>query len=122
MATITEERFAALEAGGNKTMALLEKAQFRAVAGNLQGFGETPRDALDALTAQITTEIAVPIAILPFNRGDVFFNEAQHDRLQELKARQATLTVGETQELDALIEAEFDAAIARQKSVQQVKR
>jgi citrate lyase gamma subunit len=63
----------------------------------------------------------VPIAIVPFNRGDAFFTRAQHDRLQELKARQATLTAAETQELDALIEAEFDAAIARQKSIQQVK-
>jgi hypothetical protein len=103
-------------------MSLLKTAQFRAVAGNVQGFGATPREALDALTAQIPADATLPIAIVPFNRGDVFFTQAQHDRLQDLTARQATLTATETQELDALIEAEFDAAIARQKSVQQVKQ
>ncbi|GAB4462134.1 MAG: hypothetical protein OHK0029_28430 [Armatimonadaceae bacterium] len=102
-------------------MVHLENAQFRAVAGKKQGFGTTPHEALDALMAQIPADETLPIAILPFNRGDAFFTQAQHDRLQDLKARQSTLTPAEVQELDALIEAEFDAAIARQKSVPQVK-
>lgn len=48
--------------------------------------------------------------------GDVYFSDAQQARLQELKSCQETLTVEERTELDGLIEAAFDATIARTKA------
>ena len=101
-------------------MSSLESAQFRAVAGDTQGFGATPNEALDALVTMFP-DFGMPIIILPFNRGDVFFTQAQHDRLQELKASRTARTADETRELDHLIEAEFEASVARMQSVQRVK-
>src|SRR5438552_2946351 len=91
----------------------LETAQFRATAGTVQGFGATPREALDSLMAHLSGDMPTPIVIWPFNRGDAFFAEAQQARLQELKGRRVALTEAERAELEQLIEASFDATIAR---------
>ena len=99
----------------------MDTAQFRAVSGEKEGLGATPQEALDALIAGLPSDFGTPIVILPFNRGDVFFTQAQQDRLLELKTRQSLLTDAEDQELDNLIEAAFNASVARMQSVQPVK-
>jgi hypothetical protein len=99
----------------------LEKMQFRATAGEAQGLGTTPRDALEALMKNIQNDIVTPIIIWPFNQGDEFFTESQHQRLQELKAQRSTLTLSEKQELEQLVEAAFDATIARTQKLQRIK-
>jgi hypothetical protein len=94
-----------------------EIAQFRACAGEAQGFGATPREALDALMEHLPDDAPAPIVIWPFNRGDAFFTEAQQNRLRELKARRERLTAAEQEELEHLVEAAFDATIARTQSL-----
>ncbi len=44
---------------------------------------------------------------------DVYFTQGQFDRMQELLARRTSLTHAENVELDALIDAELDATVAR---------
>jgi hypothetical protein len=99
----------------------LETAQFRACAGQVQGFGITPREALEDLLTRFPTETPTPIVILPFNRGDSFFTDAQQERLQELKANENRTEI-QDKELESLVEAAFDATIARTQSLQQVKQ
>jgi len=88
-------------------------AKFRATAGSLQGFGATPQQALTDLLRYLADEPSSPIVIWPYNRGDLFFTEEQHARLQELKQRQDSLTAEERRELEELIAAAFDATVAR---------
>ncbi len=98
-----------------------DKAQFRAVAGEQQGFGKTPQEALNALMALLPDNASTPIVIWPYNRGDAFFTEAQQARLQELKSRRDTLSEAEREEWEHLVEAAFDATIARTQSLPLVK-
>ncbi|HLK60787.1 MAG TPA: hypothetical protein VKU00_29760 [Chthonomonadaceae bacterium] len=102
-------------------MSLQETAQFRATAGAQQGFGATPQEALAALIACLPHDAPTPIVIWPYNRGDAFFTDAQQARLQELKSRRETLTKEESEELERLIEASFDAMIARTQTLPLVK-
>ena len=99
----------------------MENAQFRACAGELQGFGKTPFEALEALMASFPDGPTVPIAIWPFNRGDAFFTMEQQARLKELKARRDTLTSSELSELEGLVANSFEASITRAQSLQRVK-
>lgn len=99
----------------------MQNAQFRAISGNREALGKTPQEALNSLTALLATDVSTPIVILPFNRGDIYFTQAQQDRLQELKGRQETLSESEEAELDALVEASFGASLARMQAVQPVK-
>jgi hypothetical protein len=87
----------------------------------VQGLGETPRDALEALMLGIQSDIPTPIVIWPYNQGDEFFTDSQQQRLQELKARRGTLTESEQQELEQLVEAAFNATITRTQSLQRIK-
>lgn len=96
-------------------------AQFRACAGQSQGLGATPDDALSELMAQVSGETPTPIVIWPYNRGDAFFTDAQQRRLTSLKARRETITADERAELERLIESAFDAATARTQAAQSVK-
>ncbi|MDQ2730700.1 MAG: hypothetical protein M3Y56_03495, partial [Armatimonadota bacterium] len=57
-------------------------AKFRAVTGASEGFGTTPQEALSALMESLTDDALAPIVILPYNRGDTFFTDAQHTRLR----------------------------------------
>ena len=98
-----------------------EMAQFRATAGELQGFGSTPQSALGALMALLTDDAPTPIVIWPYDRGDPFFSAEQQARLDELKLRRAMLTENERAELERLVEAAFDATIARTQALQIVK-
>ena len=55
------------------------------------------------------------------NRGDVFRTDVQHARLQELKSRRDTLSELEREELEHLVELEFDATTVRARSIPLVK-
>jgi|GEM_PF-1755327 2-oxoglutarate dehydrogenase complex, dehydrogenase (E1) component, and related enzymes len=101
----------------------IETARFRASSGQTQGFGTTPQEALQALLSRLPNPAAVstPIIIWPFNQGDSFFSDAQQARLQELKARRNSLSPTEQEELERLVEAAFDATVARTQSLQNVK-
>jgi hypothetical protein len=86
---------------------------FRATSGVQQAWGSTPQEALNALMLRLSQDAPAPIVIWPYNRGDAFFTEAQQTRLQELKSRRDTLTPEERAEWEQLVEASFDATIAR---------
>ena len=94
-------------------MSQREDAQFRATAGEKQGFGVTPQEALSALISLLPGDAPTPIVIWPYNRADAYFTDAQQVRLQELKSRRDTLTDAERKELERLVEAAFDATVAR---------
>ena len=98
-----------------------ETTQFRAVAGKEQGVGVTPQEALAALMSRLTDAPTTPIVIWPFNRADAFFTDTQQARLQELKSRHDTLTEVERAEWERLVEASFDATIARIQAMSVVK-
>ena len=87
--------------------------QFRAVSGNIQTLGESPRAALDALLARHPEDFATPIVISTFNQGDAFFSDEQQARMQTLKARRETLSATEEAELERLVAEAFDATAAR---------
>jgi hypothetical protein len=99
----------------------LETARFRAKSGKLQAFGRTPEEAFHALITRLPKQLPGPIIVWPFNTGDIFFTDAQQARLQELRSRRSSLTVEERRELESLIEAEFDATIARTQALPFVK-
>ena len=103
-------------------MSQREAAQYRATAGAQQAFGTTPQEALNALMEILPDDDAAPIVIWPYNRGDAFFTDAQQARLEELKSRRGTLTEAEREEWEDLVEASFDATIARTQSLPLVKR
>ena len=94
-----------------------ETARFRASAGSSQGLGETPSAALNDLLEHLSDTVHTPIVIWPYNLGDVHFTQNQQERLNDLKARSATLTAAEQQEWERLVEASFDATVARTQSV-----
>ena len=98
-----------------------QTASFRATTGSEQDFGATPQEALNALMTRLSVDALTPIVILPYNRGDAFFSEAQHDRLQELKSRRETLSKSEQREWEHLVEASFDATITRTQALPIVK-
>jgi hypothetical protein len=98
-----------------------ERAQFRATAGVQEGFGATPQEALNALMSRLPNVLPTPIVIWPYNRANAFFSDAQQARLQELKSRRDTLTDAEREEWAQLVEAAFDATIARTQSLPLVK-
>lgn len=89
------------------------KRQFRAIAGDHQSLGSTMGEALDALTAEWGDSIQETVVLIQRFQPDQFFTQAQHDRMQELRARRPLLTPEEHTELEALIDAEVDATVAR---------
>jgi hypothetical protein len=104
-----------------KPMRQQAPAQFRATAGAQQAFGATPQEALNALMALLPDDDAMPIVIWPYNRGDTFFTDAQQARLQELRSRRDLLTEAEREEWEGLVEASFDATVARTQTLPLVK-
>ena len=94
-----------------------EGISYRAVAGDKQSVGETPGQALDAITAQLSEEDRGTLVIVQNLRPDLFFSAEQQQRLGELMtlwraARDvgASLSNEEQSELDRLIEAEIRAS------------
>ena len=70
-------------------------------------------EALDALTADWGNEIQETTVLIQRFQPDPYFTQAQYDRMQALLARRTTLTSAERAELEALIDAELEATVAR---------
>jgi hypothetical protein len=68
---------------------------------------------LDALLAQEGGDIESSAILIQRFVPDAYFTQEQYDRMQHLLARRDTLTEPENAELDALIDAELEATIAR---------
>ena len=90
---------------------------YRAIAGGRQSLARTAGAALDALTAQLPAEEAGTLVIVQSQQPDEFFTVEQQERLRGLMARWrvardagASLTPAEQAELDALVDAEVQAA------------
>ena len=94
---------------------------YRAFAGEEETFGADPQEALQRLLTSLPQEAMLPIVILPYNRGDAFFSEAQQIRLIELKSRREMLTTSEQREWEASVEASFEAASCRAQSLKFVR-
>ena len=100
---------------------LEDVAQFCATVSKSRGLGRTPGEAVNNLLGHIGDAIPTPIVIWPYNRGDEYWSEAQQQRLLDLRSRSETLTLAETKEWERLVEASFDATIARTQAVQSNK-
>lgn len=97
---------------------------YHASAGAKHAQGKTAGEALDALTAQLSTEESSTLVIVQSLRPDSFFPAAQQQRLSVLmehwrSARDhgQSLSVDEQNELETLIEAELRASAARAAAV-----
>ncbi|HET6573727.1 MAG TPA: hypothetical protein VFG68_09015 [Fimbriiglobus sp.] len=92
---------------------------YRAIADGKEASGPTVGQALDALATQLPAEDIALVVIRP-TKGDVFFPEADRQRLADLMARWrvardsgGALPAEEQAELGALAAAELSAATAR---------
>ncbi len=90
-----------------------ESPRFRATAGKRQSLGRTPGEALDALLATEDADIESSAILIQRFVPDKYFTEAQYERMQHLLSNRSALKEHENAELDALIDAELDATIAR---------
>jgi hypothetical protein len=88
-----------------------------AVAGDRRCGGKTPGEALDSMAAQFDQLESSTLVVLQNQLPDQFFTAEQRDRLAELMTRWRTardngsaLPPKEQAELDAIIEAEVQAA------------
>ena len=95
------------------------EAFFEAAQGELSAKGRTAGEALDALTALLGTP-TTHVVIVQAQRPDRFFGAAEQTRLKTLMQRfqnaqegEASLSDAEREELEALIDAELEAAEAR---------
>jgi hypothetical protein len=93
---------------------------YRAVAGTSQSVGRTAGEALDALTAKLPMDQSGALVIIQQFRPDRFFPEEQQQRLRHLMTRwraardtNTALSPSEQAELEALTEAELQAASKR---------
>src|SRR5260370_37882458 len=86
--------------------------RFRAIAGDHQSVGRTMGEALDALTADWGDDVPETAVLIQRFQPDPYFTQAQHNRMQELLSRRASLTPAERTELDARIDADLAATIA----------
>lgn len=93
---------------------------YRAIAGARNCVGRTAGEALDSLTAALPAEESGTLVVVQHRHPDRFFTAAQQERLQQLMARWraaraagTTLPAADQVELDALIEAEVQAASER---------
>jgi hypothetical protein len=90
---------------------------FRAVAGDRQAVATTAGGALDALAAQLPSEEAGTLVVVQNHRPDQFFSAEQLKRLEDLMQRWRalrdegkSLASAEQVELNALVDAEVQAA------------
>ncbi|HAX77477.1 MAG TPA: hypothetical protein DCY88_16990 [Cyanobacteria bacterium UBA11372] len=102
------------------------KRFYRAIAGKVQATGTTAGEALDALTAQLEDSEFGALLIVQNFRPDRFFSAQQQKRLSELMSiwrtardRGDTLPLDQQAELDNLVQAELQAAIARTETLMQ---
>ena len=87
--------------------------RFRAIAGDRQSLGRTMGEALDALTQEWEDSTQETVVLIQHFQPDAYFTQDQYDRMQTLLARRTQLTPEERTELEALIDAELDATVAR---------
>lgn len=95
----------------------LEAARYRATCSKSHAFGRTPEEAVHALTLCLPEQLPGPIIVWPYNQGDAFFTDEQMARLRDLRDRLGQLTSEEREELEGLVEASFDASIARSEAL-----
>jgi hypothetical protein len=93
------------------------RMMYRAIAGERQSLGNTAGEALNALASLLPASESATVVVVQHHRPDSLFTVAQQQRLQELMARWRSAREAGTRlpdsdqaELDALIEAELDAA------------
>jgi hypothetical protein len=93
---------------------------YRAIAGTQQSVGKTAGEALDVLTALLPPDDGGTVAVIQNGYPDRFFSAEQKRRLKTLMDRWralrdggAPLPPGEQAELEALVEAELEAAAQR---------
>jgi hypothetical protein len=93
---------------------------FRAVGAGRQSVGRTPGEALDAIAAQLRSEESGTLVVVQHLWPDAFFTADQRRRLDELMSGWRTardagmhLPPADQAELDALVDAELEAATRR---------
>lgn len=93
---------------------------YQAISGDHRAIGKTAGEALDALHAQLPELTPAPFLLLQSFQGDRFFSTAQQTRLAQLmnqwrteREQDQTLETTEQTELEDLIDAELEGAIAR---------
>jgi len=99
---------------------------YRAVAGTSHATGKTAGAALDALAAQLGELESTTLVVLQQARPDQFFTLQQQERLAELlvrwraaRAAGKSLPPEEQADLDALVQAEPQAATSRAQALLQ---
>ena len=70
-------------------------------------------EALDALMVEWGDNVQETVVLIQRFQPDQYFAQAQYDRMQALLACCPTLTPEERAELEALIDVEVDATVAR---------
>lgn len=97
---------------------------WRAVAGDRESTGKTAGEALDAISAQLDENEISTLVIVQRLQPDRFFSDEQRKRLEQLMARwrdprntNGQLPTNEQSELEALVEAELEAATRRAEAV-----
>ena len=101
-----------------------QKPAYRAIGGNRQAVGPTPGQALDTLERMLATVGGADgegtLVIVQRFRPDAFFTAEEQARLQELMDRfheayasGQDLAPEEKEELERLVDAEWQAAIER---------
>jgi hypothetical protein len=83
------------------------------MAGGRQYFGATMGQALDALTADWGDSTCEAAILIQRFEPDAFFTGEQRFRKKELLARREKVSPAERAELEALLDAELDATVAR---------
>ena len=97
---------------------------YRAVSAEHQTDGRTAGEALDAIVAQLSEDEKGTLVVVQNHRPDKFFAADQQQRLAELMERwRAARNLGpslsddEQAELEALVQAELEAATARAEAI-----
>lgn len=97
---------------------------YRASAQQTESVGSTPGAALDALTAQLGSEVTGTLIVVQNFRGDEFFTDTQQHRMEELltrwrEARTAGRALGaeDQAELENLVDAELDGSARRSAAI-----
>jgi len=94
--------------------------KYRAIAGNRQSVGNTPGEALDAISSQLTEQDAGTLFVIQQMQPDRFLDGTQQLRLKELMQHwRAARDMGsafsseDQTELDQLVADELDATTKR---------